>query len=37
MLNSKFYKMADHGRQTNKNILREITSAYRGIGWDRGC
>lgn len=37
MFNRKFYKTADYGRRTNRNRLREITSAYTGIGRVRGC
>ena len=32
MFNNKFDKSADYGRQANRNRLREITSAYIGIG-----
>lgn len=32
MFNRKFDKTADHGRQINRNRLREITSAYIEIG-----
>lgn len=37
MFNNKFDKTADHGRQANRNRLREITSAYRKIGRVRDC
>ncbi len=36
MFNRKFDKTADSGRRTNKNRLREITSAYKGVGRVRG-
>lgn len=37
MFNKKLYNSADYGRQTNRNRLREITSAYIEIGGVRGC
>lgn len=36
MFNKKFDKTADYGRRTNRDQLREITSAYKGVGRVRG-
>ena len=36
MFISRFYKMAGNGRRSNRNMLREITSAYTDIGWNEG-
>ncbi len=35
MYTKQLHTIADHGRQTNRMMLREITSADIGVGWDR--
>ncbi len=37
MFINRFNKMIKSDRQENRNMLREITSAYTGIGWKEGC
>ncbi len=32
MFTNQFHKMAENGRQSNRNMLCEITSAYTDIG-----
>ena len=37
MFTNQFHKMAENGRKSNRNMLREITSAYIHIGWYGRC
>lgn len=37
MFTNQFHTIAENGRRSNRNILREITSAYTDIGWSGIC
>ena len=37
MFINRSYKMIKNDRQSKRNMLREITSAYTDIGWNEGC